>query len=217
MNTRSKPTLVLDFDGVLHSYTSGWKGADVVSDPPVSGAREFLRNAFQKFVIAVVSSRSHEPGGRIAMARWMAINLGGYVVSNGPEEDDVQVDFHFQDNDPQQIGVVTFPLHKPPAFVTIDDRAIQFTGEWPDVDGLLAFKPWNKKDGPEKEHMPLGDAQDPPVDLMALEAARDIWGAVPELLERSKAQAVSRIQLRVESAIKAALDRHEALGCRRTR
>lgn len=65
--------------------------------------------------------------------------------------------------------------------------------------------------------MPLGDAQDPPVDLMALEAARDIWATVPELLERSKAQAVSRIQLRVESAIKAALDRHEALVCRRTR
>jgi len=69
----------------------------------------------------------------------------------------------------------------------------------------------------ENVGMPLGDAQDPPVDLMALEAARDIWGAVPELLERSRAQAVSRIQLRIESAIKAALDRHEALGCRRTR
>lgn len=28
-----KPILAVDFDGTLHSYTSGWKGADVVADP----------------------------------------------------------------------------------------------------------------------------------------------------------------------------------------
>ncbi|MGU3659258.1 hypothetical protein [Methylobacterium fujisawaense] len=208
MSTRFKPTLVLDFDGVLHSYTSGWKGADVVPDPPVPGAKEFILAALKKFEVVVVSSRSHEPGGRHAMAWFMANHFGAGVSYNLDDDEHKAI---FED------GIVRFPLHKPPAFVTIDDRAIQFTGEWPDVDGLLAFKPWNKKDGPEKGHMPLGDAQDPPVDLMALEAAKDIWAAVPELLERSKAQAVSRIQLRVESAIKAALDRHEALGRRRTR
>jgi hypothetical protein len=32
-----KPILCLDFDGVLHSYTSGWKGAAVIPDPPVPG------------------------------------------------------------------------------------------------------------------------------------------------------------------------------------
>jgi hypothetical protein len=28
--------------------------------------------------------------------------------------------------------------------VSLDDRAITFTGEWPDVDFLRKFKPWNR-------------------------------------------------------------------------
>ncbi len=31
-----KQTVVFDFDGVIHSYTSGWKGATVIPDPPGS-------------------------------------------------------------------------------------------------------------------------------------------------------------------------------------
>ena len=40
---------------------------------------------------------------------------------------------------------IKFPKHKPPAMISLDDRAIQFTGEFPDPKSLLDFKPWNKK------------------------------------------------------------------------
>ena len=36
-----KPILCLDFDGVLHTYSSGWKGADVIPDPPTPAVADF--------------------------------------------------------------------------------------------------------------------------------------------------------------------------------
>ena len=42
------------------------------------------------------------------------------------------------------IDRIAFPLWKPPAHVTIDDRAVTFTGLWPSLDDIATFKPWNR-------------------------------------------------------------------------
>ena len=125
-----KPILCLDFDGVVHSYTSRWQGADVIPDPPVDGAIAFMLGALHKFDVVIFSSRSNQPGGVAAMKKWLKGNAGGawYESPCGPGIEDVR-----------------FVTEKPPALVTIDDRAITFTGAWPNVGDLLAFKPWNKQ------------------------------------------------------------------------
>lgn len=126
-----KPILCLDFDGVIHSYASGWKGADVVPDPPVPGAIAFIRNALDHFEVHIFSSRSHQPGGQEAMRDWLArwaIDEG----AGGPKD-------HIW------ILEIKWPVEKPPALVTIDDRAICFDGTWPAFADIKAFKPWNKK------------------------------------------------------------------------
>ena len=43
------------------------------------------------------------------------------------------------------MGELQFPTHKPPALLTIDDRAFQFKGEFPALDDIENFKPWNKQ------------------------------------------------------------------------
>ena len=125
----NKPILCLDFDGVIHSYTSGWKGADKVSDPPVPGAFSFIREAANHFDVQIYSSRSGQPGGIEAMRHWI-------------EEHDQYVT---QEVLPNVIDLVSFPSSKPSAFLTIDDRALPFDGTWPEIQILKEFKPWNKK------------------------------------------------------------------------
>lgn len=130
------PILCLDFDGVLHSYTSGWKGADVIPDAPVPGAVDFLMESVQRFEVHIFSSRSHQPGGikamREAIQQWI-VDAGWPMQIAVAMAQGYGVD-----------SVLHFPTEKPPALVTIDDRAVCFTGMWPSMESLLSFKPWNK-------------------------------------------------------------------------
>ena len=131
----NKPILCLDWDGVIHSYTSGWKGAEIIPDPPVPGALIFIFEALDHFRVAIFSSRSNQPGGISAMKnslrRWAIAAVG-----EGYWRDDPMLGW---------LNMVEWPTEKPAAFLSIDDRAITFDGIWPAIETLKAFKPWNKK------------------------------------------------------------------------
>ncbi len=119
----AKKTIVVDFDGVLHAYTSGWKGATVIPDAPVDGALEWLAAAVERFEVAIHSARSREKGGIEAMREWLVREgLGERVLEQ-----------------------LKFPRTKVPAHVYIDDRGWRFEGTFPDLDELDAFEPWFKR------------------------------------------------------------------------
>lgn len=123
-----KPTLGVDFDNTVYGYQSGWLGPDVLPDPPVPGALQFLAAATERFRVCIYSSRSHQEGGRQAMQQWLENNLldhFGYL--------------------PLWLDKIEWPTDKPAALVSIDDRVICFDGTWPKIEDLLNFKPWNKK------------------------------------------------------------------------
>lgn len=68
-----KPIISVDFDGVIHSYSSGWKGAHRIPDPPVDGAIKWLYDMFceDRVRVAIFSSRSKSILGRMAMKLWL--------------------------------------------------------------------------------------------------------------------------------------------------
>lgn len=132
LKMRQKPILSLDFDGVLHLYSSGWQGADRVSDPPVPGAMEFLWNAVDHFRVAIYSTRSHQPGGIHAMREWIGRNFRAFA---GPEASECEY----------RLSLIEYPREKPSAMIGIDDRILTFDGRFPVPKSLLEFKPWNKR------------------------------------------------------------------------
>lgn len=132
-----KPTLCLDFDGVIHGYQSGWQEADFIPDPPVPGALSFLHDAIDKFEVVIFSSRSHQPNGVRTMQLWLKYHASKYYRPDLEKAN--KIINHFCMNEK------AWPKEKPAAFLTIDDRALTFTGAWPDLDELKKFKPWNKK------------------------------------------------------------------------
>ena len=112
-------TVVFDFDGVIHSYTSGWQGMAVANDPPVDGIREAIAEIRAAgYEVAVVSTRCADMKGYQAIVQYL-------------DKHDIKFD---------RILAV-----KPPAIVYIDDRAICFDGK-PEtlLDKINAFKPWYK-------------------------------------------------------------------------
>ncbi len=137
----NKPILCLDFDGVLHSYKSGWIEHDFIPDPPVPGAMQFLAEAIKSFDVKIYSSRSNSKytGGIRAMMLWVQFWAKRELPNTEPDYVANSV-----------INAVCYnkeawPQEKPPAFVTIDDRAITFDGTFPSIEEIKNFKPWNKK------------------------------------------------------------------------
>lgn len=114
-----KKTVVFDFDGVIHSYTSGWKGPEVIQDPPVPGIREAIADIRRSgYEVAVVSTRCANRYGLLAIKNYL-------------DQHDIQVD--------------AISAEKPPAICYIDDRAICFDGH-PEtlLEKIRGFRTWQE-------------------------------------------------------------------------
>lgn len=140
MNQTRKPIICVDFDGVVHAYTSPWTNAETISDGPVPGALRWLWKATEWFQVSIYSSRSKTLDGRIAMFRWFM----HHSTEEFPGEDHPMHGGTLEDIDDYPLR---FDHEKPAAFLTIDDRAICFEGDWGELEpaDLLSFKPWNKR------------------------------------------------------------------------
>lgn len=96
-NLDKKKTIAIDFDGVIHKYSKGFRGLDNAYDPPMDGAVESIKQLYDEgYTLKILSSRPKE-----VIYLWLKkYGLSEYIteVSN----------------------------HKFPATVYIDDRGFLF-------------------------------------------------------------------------------------------
>lgn len=114
-----KKTIIFDFDGTITEYKNGWQGATTINELPVEGIKETIVTLREKYKVVVYSTRCHEIGGKEAIEKWLIDN-------------DIEVD-----------EVVN---KKVPAFLQVDDRAINFNGNCKELlCNIENFEVWTKK------------------------------------------------------------------------
>ena len=114
-------TACFDFDATINSYKSGWKGIDVIPDPPVEGIKEVIDEVRANGIRVVVhSTRCSDPKGIAAIYK--------YLTKYGIVVDEVSKD-------------------KPLSYVNVDDRGLTFDGNTKGLaEKIINFKNWIEKD-----------------------------------------------------------------------
>lgn len=116
--------ICLNFDGVIHGYTTSWTAFDDIPDPPTPGALEAVNELIARgFEVVIHSTRLVGGDGAYwAMRKWLRAH--GFPP-------------------------LRLTADKPPAMVYVDDRAYRFDGRWTAVLDFIGQpgmtpKPWNK-------------------------------------------------------------------------
>lgn len=130
--TGERYTIAVDFDGVIHSYTTPWINAHTIPDPPVEGAIEWLGQMVQKFQVIIHTTRGETWRGRRAIRAW----LKRYSQALWwPAPGFVGI---------EEVRVV---YKEPKALIYLDDRAVRFEGPgtFPTAEQIHRARPWNKQ------------------------------------------------------------------------
>jgi hypothetical protein len=128
-------TVCVDFDGVIHSYTSGWNEGWQIDpcrllDPPVPGAIEWLEKIALDFEVVILTTRGQFPESEAAVKTWLL--------------------YHGLSEQVTERIIVTH--EKVAALVYIDDRGYRFTGDnFPTASEIHRLRPWNKPPTKDKE------------------------------------------------------------------
>jgi len=120
-NSKTKPIICLDFDGVVNNY-KGWRdeGFNVILDTPVQGTQEAIKKLREKYTVVIHSVRCSHHGGRQSIVEYL-------------EKYGITVD-----------GVTA---NKPLASMYVDDKAIPFDGNWDRaLRRIKRFKQWSYED-----------------------------------------------------------------------
>ena len=103
------------------------------------GALAWMYEASRVFQIVIYSSRSKSPEGVAAMRMWLTFHAHTALSDSSAQ---------------LLLSLVRFAQGdegKPAAFLTIDDRAVCFDGDWSrlDPEKLAQFVPWYQREQPK--------------------------------------------------------------------
>lgn len=137
---RKKYSIAVDFDGVIHQYTTKQRGEwdpEYIPDPPMPGAFEWLGEMVRSFHVIIHSARftprDHTEAG-CAKAHRALEAVKRWMLEQGMDSHTLRrLEFWM---DPG----------KPTALVYIDDRGYRFEGVFPSKEAIHRLRPWTVTD-----------------------------------------------------------------------
>ena len=159
-----KKRILIDFDGVLHAYTSPWTIAAEIADGPVPGAIAWLKRMMDEPELepVIFTTRAATEAGKRAIYEWLdkhglfahlRIPLAdlhcmcrgaGYWKHGCAAGEMWPVSCQCVLRRIREDGVLVVTAEKLAAHVQLDDRAWCFRGAFPGAKELAEFKPWNR-------------------------------------------------------------------------
>lgn len=117
-------TIAVDFDGVIHRYSKGWGNGEIY-DTPVEGVRETLKilrqNGHKIYIFSVRTNTIFHKKDKANQEQMMK----DWLLKHEIEYDKI------------------WTFGKPMADLFIDDRSIQFKGNWQEtLQDINTFKSW---------------------------------------------------------------------------
>lgn len=113
----SKPRLLIDWDKTCVEY-HGWEKSKDKIEPLLPGTIKFLKKLSKHFNLCIFSTRfSAESNGKKYAEKWKSV-IKIFLEKNG-------------------VPIEQCTAEKIPSFAIIDDRAIQFDGNWESVNEIL--------------------------------------------------------------------------------
>lgn len=146
-------TIAIDFDGVIHKYSRGWQDGSVY-DNEVDGIFEALKVLFDSgYSVFILSTRECKQIKKWLDQRIMISEYERDGMGNDPNKW-VETRYGFTCkiipskmkfwNEKNIIGITNKKL---PAHVYVDDRAVEFKGNWVDtVCQINLFKTYQQND-----------------------------------------------------------------------
>lgn len=158
-------TIAIDFDGVIHKYSKGWKDGSIY-DEPIKGSIDAINHLFESgYNVFIFSTRKSN-----TIAKWLRQHSNQLLWMS--QSDFMDYYYPFQDKDIKlvseqyhnksnlQVRVKVIPFwvkfwnkknvlgitnRKLPAHCYIDDRSIVFNGNWIDtVEQINSFKTYQQ-------------------------------------------------------------------------
>jgi hypothetical protein len=121
-----------DFNGVIHDHRDGPKDKVDPASPAIPGAIDWLKAVSEELDVFLVSA-SFAKSPYVTSAR-------AWLTAQG-----IPADW----TTPVVVGRsrITLTPFKPPCLLFIDDRGFCFRGEFPEVEDIKRFVPWNRIKG----------------------------------------------------------------------